>query len=46
MTEKIQMKREELLQLSDQELLEKAKKMKSASIIHAVLIGNARRKIR
>ncbi|MBR9922809.1 MAG: FUSC family protein [Bacteroidetes bacterium] len=33
------MKQEELSALSDEELLERAKKMKSASIINAVLIG-------
>jgi len=33
------MKQEELSELTDQELLDEAKKMKSASILHAVLIG-------
>lgn len=33
------MKREELSELTDQELLDEAKKMKSASIISAALIG-------
>ena len=33
------MKQEELSELTDQELLDEAKKMKSASIINAVLIG-------
>jgi len=33
------MDREELLQLSDAELLEKGKKMKSSEITHAVIIG-------
>ncbi len=33
------MKQRELIQLTDQELLDEAKKMKSASIINAVLIG-------
>jgi len=34
-----QMTQEELSKLTDQELLDEAKKMKSASIINAVLIG-------
>jgi hypothetical protein len=33
------MKQEELSELTDQELLDEAKKMKSASILYAVLIG-------
>jgi len=33
------MKDKELSELTDQELLEEAKKMKSNSIIHAILIG-------
>ena len=33
------MTQEELLKLTDQELLDEAKKMKSASIINALLIG-------
>jgi F0F1-type ATP synthase assembly protein I len=33
------MNQKELSQLSDKELLEEAKKMKSSSLIHAVLIG-------
>lgn len=33
------MKQKELTELSDQELLQEAKKMKSTSIINAVLIG-------
>ncbi len=33
------MKQKELSELTDQELLEEAKKMKSLSILHAVLIG-------
>lgn len=33
------MKQEELSELTDQELLDEAKKMKSASIINALLIG-------
>jgi len=33
------MKQKELSELTDQELLEEAKKMKSASIINATLIG-------
>lgn len=35
------MTQKELLELTDQELLEKAKKMKSNSIINALLIGFA-----
>jgi len=35
----IQMKQKELSELTDQELLQEAKKMKSASIINALLIG-------
>lgn len=38
-TKSVQMDREELSELTDQELLEEAKKLKSSSIIHAVLIG-------
>lgn len=33
------MKQKELTQLTDQELLEKAKKMKSRTVINALLIG-------
>ena len=33
------MEQKELSELSDQELLEEARKMKSASILHAALIG-------
>jgi hypothetical protein len=38
-TEIVKMKQKELSALTDQELLEEAKKMKSASIINAVFIG-------
>ena len=34
------MDKEELLKLSDQELLDKAKEMRSGSIVHALLIGS------
>jgi len=37
--QKKKMTQEELLKLTDQELLDEAKKMKSASIINALLIG-------
>lgn len=36
---KKKMKQEELSELADQELLDKAKKMRSASIINALIIG-------